>query len=277
MDRDWAQRVPVRLVEPIDLLLAALQGTFGADLRCVLLKGSAFKGDFIPGYSDLDLHSFLSPEVMIGRAAPTPELALRFQASIGKLEPRDYGCNSFQLYFLNWERYPEGWAKPVPCSYTVLHGELPVGFTDVTAEEYRRHAHAALARLPVTVAQLVERGIDKPDRSLPPILRLAGIELKQATYAAASLLTDDPLLIWTLPRHEVLARLSETDLPCLPELRATLAALEHWDELSGDPDQVRATLFAALRLLELLAKTVGTVTAPMRGVEGAGKKSPSHA
>lgn len=253
VEAEWAGRVPERLVEAVDLLLSALRDCFGETLRCVLLKGSTLKGDFIPGYSDLDLHSFLSPDVMVGRAAPRPELAMRFQASIGKLEPHDYGCNSFQLYFLNYESYPAGWAKPVPGSYVVLHGDLPPGFTDVTAHEYREHARAALARVPVIVAQLIERGIDKPDRSLPPVLRLAGIELKQATYAAASLLTDDPLLIWTLPRTEVLARLSEAQLPCLPELQATFAALERWDELVVDPNEVRATFLAALNLLLLLA------------------------
>lgn len=254
-DREWVRRVPERLVEAVDFLLAALRSGFGGDLRCVLLKGSALKGDFVPGYSDLDLHCFLSPEVMVGRAAPTPELAMRFQSAIGKLEPRDYGCNSFQLYFLNHERYPDGWAKPVPGSYVVIHGETPDGFGEVTREEYLEHARNALSRLPVTAAQLIERGIDKPDRSLPPILRLAGIELKQATYAAASLLTGDPLLIWTLPRQEVLSRLREASLPCLPELRATFAALEQWEELVADPDRVRVTLLSALRLLGELAKT----------------------
>lgn len=257
VEAEWAGRVPERRVEAVELLLAALRDCFGETLRCVLLKGSTLKGDFIPGYSDLDLHSFLSPEVMIGRAAPRPELAMRFQASIGKLEPRDYDCNSFQLYFLNYDRYPEGWAKPVPGSYVVLHGELPPGFTDVTADEYRAHAREALRRLPVAVAQLIERGIDKPDRSLPPILRLAGIELKQATYAAASLLAEDPLVTWTLPRPEVLVRLSEAQLPYLPELRAAFAALERWDELIADPDAVRATFLAALNLLASLANTEG--------------------
>jgi hypothetical protein len=254
VEREWTGRVPEKLVQAVDLLLPALKDCFGETLRCVLLKGSALKGDFIPGYSDLDLHSFLSPEVMVGRAAPRADLAMRFQASIGRLEPHDYDCNSFQLYFLNYERYPQGWAKPVPGSYLVLHGDLPPGFTDVSAEEYRRHAREVLGRLPVTIAQLIERGIDKPDRSLPPILRLAGIELKQATYAAASLRAQAPLEVWTLPRTHVLARLSESEMPFLPELQATFAALEEWQGLISDPNRMRATLLSALGLLGELSK-----------------------
>jgi hypothetical protein len=49
--------------------------------------------------------------------------------------------------------------------------------------------------------------------------------------------------------------LSEAQLSCLPELRATFAALERWDDLVLDPNEVRATFLAALNLLDSLAST----------------------
>ena len=243
--------LPARTEEAARLLLAALQACFPDDLRGVLLKGSTIKGDFVPGYSDLDLHVFLRPEAMIAPRAPHPVAAMRFQAAIGGLDPREFGCNSFQVIFLDWSRYPEDWARPVPGSYQVLLGELPPGFTEVSAENYRRHARAGLARLDRAIAQLIERAVDKPDRNLPPILRLAGIELKGAVYSAATLITPDPLSVWRQPLWQVLDLL-KPQLDFQPALAACFYGLADWQHLRHQPERVRRTFIEILEALAAL-------------------------
>lgn len=88
------------------------------------------KGDFIPGYSDLDLHAFVDPEALISGRTPKLEYTLRFQEATGRLEPQDVRVSQFQIYFLRADRTMEDWTPPVPGSYVVVYGTPPSAVVD---------------------------------------------------------------------------------------------------------------------------------------------------
>ncbi len=242
---------PLNPRDAVPLLLPLLQSAFGECLRCVILKGSALKGDFIPYYSDLDLHAFLSADALLDGRAPRRELALALQAGLGRLRPSDYGCNSFQVSFLDWSSYPDDWARPLPGTYTVVHGVLPPGFTEVSAADYLPHCRAALQRLPGVTSSLLGRIADKPDSGLPPLLRLAGTELKAALYCALTLRTGDPDRAWRLPLGAALDELAPY-LAAGEALRAYFRAVRDWPTLVTDAGRVREALGWALECLEEL-------------------------
>ncbi|RKY00431.1 hypothetical protein DRP77_11490, partial [Candidatus Poribacteria bacterium] len=197
--------IPESLREPIELIVESIKEVLGDHLRAIILKGSLVKGDFIPGYSDVDIHVLVDDEVMEGPRALRLEEALEVQRRIGKLRPQDYGVWGFQIFFLSAQNYPPDWSPPPPGGYVLLYGEIPEGMEE-TIEEQLRKARFSLIRIPGYISYLLERLVDKPDERLVEVVRLTGAILKAVLYNAASLLTGDPPSVWRMPVWDVLSR-----------------------------------------------------------------------
>ncbi len=169
---------PARRAALSGVVLGAMRAAFGDHLRGAILKGSALKGDFIPYYSDFDVHAFVDTAAMQTATVPAVERALAFQAAIGAVEPRDYGVNALQIFFIAWDRFPADWVKPLPGTYTLIAGELPAGFTDIDPADYLVSAESFFASLlSGWYGSLVSSLLDKPNAALPRLARLAGTYL----------------------------------------------------------------------------------------------------
>lgn len=230
-------------------MIEAARAAFGEHLRGAILKGSALKGDFIEGYSDLDVHLFVDAAAMRGVDVPALDRALAFQKLFGSVEPRDYGVNSCQLFFVTWGRYPAGWVRPIPGAYEVIYGALPPGFTDLDPADYVRGAHDWLDASPRWIDTLLGRFVDKPDRTVADLIRLAGTILKPVPYCAAVILHGDPFRIWRLPLAEVLPLVAAEISPS-GSLGAFFARVQEWPAIEGDPDQLRELFRLALTALQ---------------------------
>jgi hypothetical protein len=64
-----------RVDEVVAHILPALRTVFGVHLRAAIVKGSVIKGDFIPFYSDLDIHVFLESAALLDGATPRADSA----------------------------------------------------------------------------------------------------------------------------------------------------------------------------------------------------------
>lgn len=190
------------------LIIAAGRKAFGDHFRGAILKGSAYKGDFIPYFSDYDIHTFIDDAAMAGPRLPIVEHALAFQEAFGDVNPHDYQVNQCQIYFIAWNRYPRDWVKPLPGTYTVIYGDLPPGFNDFTEIErelYIRKSHEDIRVYARHCEGLIDRMVDKPNTGLPPLARLAGTFLKPMSYMVATVAGHDPEYVWKLPLADVLA------------------------------------------------------------------------
>ena len=179
------EALPPKLRDALDRVVASCREAFGDALRCVILKGSALKGDFLFGYSDLDIHAFVDPDALVGDRTPTLDHALRFQEAIGDMAPRDAGASQFQVYFLRADRPPDDWTPAVPGSYAVVYGEPPPALTNWRDADFVGQAVRNLAGIPGEVLMLTGRILDKPDTSLAAYVRLAGTFVKGRAYSAA--------------------------------------------------------------------------------------------
>jgi predicted nucleotidyltransferase len=113
---------PEGLNRAISIVVTACRKAFREGLVCVILKGSAVKGDFIKGYSDLDFHVFLKPEAMDGEKSPNLEDTITFKRLMGTINPQDFNASQFQVFFLNAEKYPKDWLPPTSGTYKIVWG-----------------------------------------------------------------------------------------------------------------------------------------------------------
>jgi hypothetical protein len=231
-------RIPEHLKPAIDLIVRSLQEVLGEHLKAVLLKGSLLKGDFIPRYSDVDIHVLVDYEVMEGPRSLRLKEALRIQEKIGDIRPEEHDTWQFQIFFLSPEYYPYDWSPPLPGTYHVLYGEIPDDFEE-TEEGYYRRVEISLRRISGYISYLLERFTDKPNGRLPQIIRLTGAILKSTLYNAASLLEDHPFSVWHMPVWEVLSKWEGKLCPEGHLSNFFDGVRREWEKVAKDPDFAR--------------------------------------
>ena len=245
------EALPPKLRDALDRVVASCREAFGDALRCVILKGSALKGDFLFGYSDLDIHAFVDPDALVGDRTPTLDHALRFQEAIGDMAPRDAGASQFQVYFLRADRPPEDWTPAVPGSYAVVYGEPPPALTNWRDADFVGQAVRNLAGIPGEVLMLTGRILDKPDTSLAAYVRLAGTFVKGRAYSAAIRASGDPERALGMRTTELFRYLESRD-PSLAAVRRFFDFAASWERVERDPPYARDAFRAAIAALETL-------------------------
>lgn len=170
----------------------------------LLLHGSALKGDFIPGCSDIDLRLYLRDEAFAGNGNELPfELAAAIQRDLARIDPAP-----FQYIQCYAERAVprEGQLGPIPGAYALLMGRLPVA--EATPAQLLASAHAALDRLnpyPAYISStLLQHGGGKLERAVRLACTDVWPTLYQALCATQCL---DPTDIWRLPKRQAIALL----------------------------------------------------------------------
>lgn len=223
--------------------LAAFEG----HVHAIILKGSARTDDFNPGFSDLDIHVYVPSEFMMGPRTPRLEPALAFQRAIGQIDPASYGVDSFQVYFLDVDHYPEDWSKPVPGTYELVYG----GPIDDAASdaEHRQRARETLASIPAWLHTLLGRFVDKPDRALPSLVRLACILLKGELYSAAILVNSTPQVLVNRSLSDLIAVVQGAGAD-LDVAKTFFARVAEWPTLRERPEALREAFGLAVRALE---------------------------
>ncbi len=230
--------------------LAALQA-FEGRVRAVLLKGSALRDDFIPEYSDLDVHIYIPSDLMQSSRAPRLEYAVRFQEAVGSLDPADYGVDSFQIYFIDAEHYPEDWSKPLEGTYELIYG-APVEDAS-TPEERLRRSREHLEACPSHIASLLGRFVDKPDTSLPNVVRLAGATLKGFVYSAVMVTASAPEIVARKSVQDLLKILGDGGVHTSPS-EIFFSRMQDWSELKQDPGRCREAFRLAIRGMQNISE-----------------------
>lgn len=234
-------------------IVKACKGIFGEYLLCVILKGSGQNHDFVPDYSDIDIHAYVEPRVLEERKSPKLEYVIRFQEAIGRLDPKKAGVSQFQVYFLPADRRIEGWNPPVPGTYEILHG-APVPAMQMTSlheyleQEWRYLSEARRDRL-----DLLGKFVDKPNSSISGLVRLTGTCLKGLLYAFSCVLTKDPGRAFSLTLDQMLSYACEQSQE-LSHARSFFDAITNWGEIEKDPRKAREAFALGIRALEAIER-----------------------
>ncbi|MBD3191381.1 MAG: hypothetical protein GF308_12095 [Candidatus Heimdallarchaeota archaeon] len=105
-------------------ILQAIRQVFTDELICLVLHGSAIKGGFIEGFSDIDLQLFLT-EAAFDEFGLKLSRAITLQKLIGKIDLNPIKAYYIQLIYLRPPQIPLWYTPPLQRSFKVLYGELP--------------------------------------------------------------------------------------------------------------------------------------------------------
>lgn len=179
-------------------------------LACMLLHGSALKGGFIPGCSDIDFQLYLHDAAFEREYTLPLEVAIAIQRDLAQI---DLGPFSYiQTYTFTTDtriQDAKGWAAPVPGAYHVLYGALPIA--EATFAQSIERAHTTLCITHKYIKDVKEDllmgGKEKFERNL----RLFCTCIWPTLYCILALQSSEPLTIWYLRKEEAIALMSANE------------------------------------------------------------------
>jgi len=190
----------------------------------LLLHGSALKGGYFPGGSDVDLQLYLADEAF----DPDGQLPLQVGTAIHReLSAIDITPFSYiQCYPLKISRRGrEEWVGPIPGAFHLVAGRLPVPVA--TAEQLRARAHRRLADPRPVHTSVANELLGYGAGNLARRVRLLLTEVWPVLYQVLTCYTDDPLAVWRLPKDRAIELLPADDSPGR-EIRQLYAAARRY-------------------------------------------------
>lgn len=189
--------------EIVHAMAEAYLANLGAALVSLVAHGSAMKGGFIPGSSDVDLAAFIDPAALDGRGELPLEQALSLHANVARIDPHPFR-------YLQGHVYPAGSGPPVGFIPGAMH--VVWGDADVPIAREDDVMQAALSSLrclePDTLRSRISNGLmDHGEGRLDRQVRWLCTDVWPAIYQVACLAQGSGMEVWTQTKHEVVSRL----------------------------------------------------------------------
>jgi hypothetical protein len=170
----------------------------------LLAHGSAVKGGYIRGCSDIDLQLYLAEDAFSVHGQLPLEVALAIQGDLAQIDPAPF--RYIQCYAEHLARAP-GQVGPIPGAYAVLGGRLPIA--EATAHELQDAARAALTRLDPYPAYIAKDLLHYGDGRLERTVRYACTDVWPVLYHVLVLQHADAGYVWGLPKPDAISLLPQ--------------------------------------------------------------------
>ncbi|MBV7337758.1 hypothetical protein KFU94_57920 [Chloroflexi bacterium TSY] len=175
----------------------------------LISHGSALKGGFIPGCSDIDFQLYLTNSAFTNHGQLPLEIHLTIQRELTVIDPTPF---RYVQCYAHGSQLPEDYVGPVPGAHHVVAGRLPI--PTATAQELIESARSALDYLTPSGPTLLSHGGGRLERHV----RLLCTKVWPTLYQVLALQIDAPIQIWCLPKPDAIDYLSE-DTPCGAAIR----------------------------------------------------------
>jgi len=181
----------------------------------LLVHGSALKGSYIPGCSDIDFQLYLRDEAFDAAGNPLLDIGLAIQRDLAEINP--FPFQYIQCYARQCRLAPKGERTntghdigPIPGAYHMIAGELPV--PEATTLELLERARQTLDRLqPPPPAYVSSNLLEHGGNRLERITRLLCTDVWPTLYSILVLTTGKPLDVWKLPKDAAIAMLADNE------------------------------------------------------------------
>ncbi len=188
----------------------------------LVLHGSALKGGFIPGCSDIDFQLYLDDKDFAIPDGIPLETCLSIQREISQVDPAPF--RYIQCYPLS-NTLPEGHAGPVPGAYLLLTGRLPVA--EATRSQLQKSARERIAVLNPVPQYILGCLLEHGNGRLSHNIRWLCTDVWPTVYQMLILQGHDPFSIWRLPKPQAIALLP-LDTPLGYTIRAFYQAAQSY-------------------------------------------------
>lgn len=224
------------------------------DFVGLIVHGSALKGGFIPGCSDIDLQLYVTPAAFVDGHLPF-ELTVAIHRDLAHIDPAPF--RYIQCYAFSTAMAP-GWVGPVPGAHHVIAGRLPV--PEATAEELRASAHRSLAELNDVPTYLFDGLLDHGEHRLERRVRLICTDVWPALFQLIIVRGADPIATWSLTKLQAIDAMP-ADTPPGAAVRAFYDALHTYYPAEDSVDAALDVLVRGVAFLRV-AKAAASGTSP---------------
>lgn len=167
------------------------------------MHGSAYKGDAIPGCSDLDLKLFLDEQAFTEYGQLPLAVGMAIQRDLAQIDPAPF------QYIQSYARGPHpqpDYVDLVPGAYHLLVGRLP--FAEATAAQLHRSACNALSALSPYPAYMAHAFLEHGGGKLERAVRFACTDVWPTLNHIVTLQQGEGTRGWRLPKRQVMALLA---------------------------------------------------------------------
>lgn len=194
----------------------------GDDFVGLIAHGSAVKGGFIVGCSDIDFQLYVHPRALDLAGHLPFELTVSIHSDLSRIEPSPF--RYIQCYAFSSEHRRAGWVGPVPGTYALIAGRLPTA--EATAVELRTSAARAIAELPPSGVPpyLADTLLDHGGGRLAQRVRLLCTDVWPALYQLLITHGGDPIAVWIMTKQQAIDSLP-VDGDAAEAIRAFYAAV----------------------------------------------------
>ncbi len=172
----------------------------------LMVHGSALKGGFIPGLSDIDFHLYLKEAAFDKNGLLPLELSMDIHKDLAKIEIYPFGyiqCEALST------KLPTNYTPPVPGAYHIVAGKLPI--KEATNQQLKEAAKNSLDHLEVTpryLANLLEHGEEQRNR----LVRLLSTQVSPIIYHVLTIEKENAIEAWQLPKNEAIKLLPTKEM-----------------------------------------------------------------
>jgi len=169
----------------------------------LVAHGSAVKGGFIAGCSDIDLQLYLLDSAFTNNGQLPLALCMAIQRDLVQIDPTPFQYIQCYPYGTT---LPENYLGPIPGAYTIVAGTLPIA--EATAQALQDSAHRALADLNPAPIYITHGLLEHGGGRLQLNMRWLCTDVWPTLYHVVSLQQDNPLVVWALPKEQIMSLLS---------------------------------------------------------------------
>jgi hypothetical protein len=170
----------------------------------VIVHGSALKGGYISGCSDVDLQIYLDSAAFTSQELLPLEVCLALHRDLALIDPSPF--QYIQGYALQ-PKPRKGYVGPIPGAYQVVTGVLPI--PEATEEELQNSARSALERLSPPMAYLPGGLLQSGGGKLARQVRFLCTDVWPMLYHVLTIQQENGLEMWKLPKQKAMELLPE--------------------------------------------------------------------
>lgn len=170
----------------------------------LIVHGSAVKGGFIEGCSDIDFQLYLTAGAFAAHGSLPVEVGLAIQNDLAQIDPTPF--RYIQCYALP-AHGREDFTGPIPGTYQILAGSLPVA--EANAAELLRAAQTALDALVPTPDYISHGLLEHGGGRLQSYVRLLCTDVWPTLFHILTVESGTPVAVWNLRKADAVAQVSE--------------------------------------------------------------------